>query len=720
MTDEVPEVAPVSLGSLKFTLPKTKGLAKASKSHNQFVSLPDIPANFNLANPDHKSASSSPTSNFTRPLQKSNVVTPTLGRGDEPSQSIALGGRNSILNQQAIRQKVREVSAKQQSINDKNEHQDEPCRQPVQDSNSVSPFSSHGSKSSQIHGVKKAELNTQHIRELRREAEKQGEAVQSYSQGSPLLLQRSDSDDTQSLIRSPTVSSKDRPIEDPAVVRQSNNTQDSHSEHKSFVSAISSIENQYAVPVQPQASFERDTVTFPHSGSVSISNEHPNIRSPQTLSPSQRMPTVRSEWGRDMSFNPSLPRKPDYSATGYAQLRNDHDFSSQALMHLPRDSTFAQHQHRNLPMTSPQATSSATRMEDEDDQPYKSSYMRDTERFGVGIQAPPSISGSGSKGPAELIQIQSPSQSSGTENQSPYEQQNISRSGPQSHSIYTQQTQDQSILGQTRPKAMDKFADIPRDFRAISTNASESQANEDPFLDTAQSSSTVTPATHTNLNAGQLRATSPAFVPSSLNAGLVPSSHESRPGSSVQAKAPLPAVKGTDRQHRSRRRSHRSDVPLTTWDQHKEPFSVSTVSAAYHEDSRNKHTEALHKVNEDVANSRNQTHGLTSGTAKTSSLRDPMPYTGFSSSISKKDQLIGSLNKTIDEAKAKGALLASNRSVLFDPVASGTPASGFHSSSSTSGKDYDVNSSNVRDTRLKPEGMFPIPPKRFASAFNLG
>ena len=710
-------MAPVSLGSLKFTLSKRRGSGKASRSRGQSVNLTDIPTttsastNLNLSNPDRIPTSTSAIGNLTPQLHKSNNVPPASSIGSRPSQSVTLGGPSSVLNQQAIRQKVREVSAKQQSINDNNEHQDEVCHQSVHGDTSVSPYSSHGSRSSQIHGVKRAELNTQHIRELRREAEKQREVSQSRSQISHLLIHRSDSDDAQSLLRSYTVSSSNHSIEHKAAVRQSSDTRNLHSKHEGFVSATG-VKNLSTVLFNPPASLEGDKSTFPSSKIVLISNDQAQLRNPQPFSPSQHLPIKLSEWGNDMSSNVNLPNKPDHSATGYAQPRSDYDFSGRASFRLARDSASTEHQHLNVQMANTQAMNSATRLRNAKDSEYESSHIQDTECFSVETQALSLNSGSRSNVPPESIQLQSPSQMSGMEKQSPYGQQSMSRYGQHSHSVHTHQTQTQSHFDQPRPKAMEKFIDINPSLWPKSVDSSESQAHEDPFLDTVQSSSTVTPAIHTYPTTAQLRATSPAFVPSSMNAGLVPSSNDPKFVRSTQVKAPLPAVKITDRPQRSRRRSHRPDTPLTSWDQDKGPFNTPTTSKAKIESSqegfRNEHTEALRKLNEDVANCRNQAHGSASVTAKTPSLRDPMPYTGFSSNISKKDQLIGSLNKTIDEAKAKGDLSASNRSVLFDPVASATAAGTSFGSSSTARTSYNLTSSNLRDPRLKPEGTFRI------------
>ena len=85
-----------------------------------------------------------------------------------------------MLDQQAIRQKVREVSARQQSIHNPSEDERHPHLVP--ESDSVSPYSGSEGRLGQPHIAKKAELNTQHIREIRREAEKQRDLAQNRIQ----------------------------------------------------------------------------------------------------------------------------------------------------------------------------------------------------------------------------------------------------------------------------------------------------------------------------------------------------------------------------------------------------------------------------------------------------------------------------------------------------------------------------------------------------------
>ena len=710
ITDDGPELVPVSLGSLRFTLPKRRDSAKASRSHGNSVTSPEIPTTsastkLKFSNPERNTSSTIVINNLTQYLHKSDTVLPVSNLGSRPSQSTNLGGDKSVLNQQAIRQKVREVSAKQQSLQDKEEQQDEVRSQEVLRSTSVSPYSGHGSKSSRVHTVKRAELNTQHIRELQREAEKQREIAQSRTQTSHLLAHRSDPDNIQPLERSSTVSPDVHLTKNKVAI----DTPDLHSEHKASVPATSRVKSLCTIPGVPPTSLEGTRIKFTTSTVVPISNDQSQIRSPQPSSPSQHAPIKTSKCCSSMSSNANLSNQLVFLGTSYAQPQNNNGFSGQEAFHLIRDSVSAEHQQSSTPKTEFSLTNVVSRLADTTQ--YKSSYMQDAKSFGAGTQTQPSHRYLRSKGQPESIQFQVPSQSKNNENQSPYGQQQMLRYDKQSRSVHAQKTQTQSSLVQAQAKAIEEFGDIVPKSRPMSVNPSESQADEDPFLDTAQSSSNAILATHTYPTPAQLRATSPAFVPASLNAGLETASNEARFVQSVQEKAPLPAVKGTNRHQRLKPRVYGPDLSPTSWDQSKCPFNTSTSSTANSEptkeDTRNRHTEALRKLSKDITNSPNQAQRLTSDAAKTSSLRDPMPYTGFSSSINKKDQLIGTLNKTIDEAKAKGDLPASNRSVLFDPVASASAAGASYSLSSTAGTSYNMTSSNLKDHRLKPEGIYP-------------
>lgn len=75
-------------------------------------------------------------------------------------------------------------------------------------------------------------------------------------------------------------------------------------------------------------------------------------------------------------------------------------------------------------------------------------------------------------------------------------------------------------------------------------------------------------------------------------------------------------------------------------------------------------------------------------TAATSYVRDPMPYTGFTNTSSKRDLLLQNLNEVVESSKAQGDLPSSTRTVLYDPV----------------GRDSSNNgSSTVTQSTLKPQ-----------------
>ena len=684
---------------------------KIAKAPSEFITLPAAPststsASLNSQNLNHTSGVFSlPPENLVQ-LSRSDTAPVASNQGNEASEFVALDGRTSVFNQQAIRQKVREVSAKQQSLNDRNEQQNETFRQPIRGSTPVSPHSSGGSKSSQNQGVRRPKFNTQHLRELRRKAEKQHDIAQSYSQEYHNLIEGIVYDDVQPLTRDFTASQNNHSIENRPVERQSSNIQQSHFKIEAFLSARSNVEESHTVPTSSPASIAGNQITLPKIETVSTTDDSRQSRSPQPFSPSRRQPVHFNDWGNNVTIDPSLSDQLDYLAFNYVQPRSDYDFSGQASFGSPPFGLSAERHNKDMPLANPQAVKSAMRTELVGESRHHSAHGQDSEPSGYGTQVRPSYKASQLERPPESIQIQSPSQSSGTEDQSPYGQQNDSVRRFHNQSAYTVQSQPQSLFIQSQLEGTNNSGGTNLQPHAIPVDTSQSQNIHDPFLDTDQASSTVAPVIHAYPNTNQLRATSPAFVPSSLNARIGPSYTRTTFNSSVQGSAPFPAVRGTERHHRPRRRSHRPDLTSTNCDQATELFGASSESTTNSQIACRKDTQIPQNIDNDAFNSRNHIHGHTVGPIKTSDLRDPMPYTGFSSNASKKEQLLGNLNKTIDEAKTKGTLSASNRSVLFDPVASGAPAAAIYGSSSTTRTDRISAAANVRDNRLQTKGTF--------------
>ena len=188
------------------------------------------------------------------------------------------------------------------------------------------------------------------------------------------------------------------------------------------------------------------------------------------------------------------------------------------------------------------------------------------------------------------------------------------------------------------------FIDLEPEFKAMSMGQSSGQMNEDPFTDTS-----APPSAHTSIGRpySRMNASNPEFIPRGLT------------------KAPLPAVKGTQ--------SFTPRFPLQP--QADNAMKQAQINnPAQVDQGRYQETHA-------------QAPATTTG--KAANLRDQVPFTGFPTS--KQDQLKQSLSNVIEESKASGDLSASNRSVLFDPVAAG-------------GSSYNTSSNTRPGSRINPEG----------------
>ena len=714
MTDEVPELAPMSFRSLKFTRRNARKAARGSKSQDQPVDLSDLPTitsppNFDLSGPFHDAPSEHEIDDTVHQVHSSTSAPALPSQGSKPGQPAALGGHTDELNQRLIRRKVREVSAKQQSINEST--QDEACRQGVHGSTSSSPYSSQGSRASQALGAKKSDLNTQHIREIQRETEKQREAFTSFLQQPRFLTHARYCGDNRP--RTETVStSKSHPIEHKTIQQSFSDIVHIQPKHESSKSDAYPLE---FVPVNPQACLNIDKLkTVSHTQRMPPTINELQLHNPQPLSPAQSLPIQLNECGNEMSRIIGPLNQVSYASTSFTPPRHDFDSSRQQPSRSSGSNpNTAERRHVNTPTASCHAANSDVMSQNVGGSPDV--HAHEAGRFGLDRQAQSSNDTLFTMQQQYHPQFQTHSQSSGIENQSPYRQQSQSEYSHQTQCAYDQiqnrssyeQTQNRSTFSQSHPKAMDKFADLQQ---SVSSSMAQpwDKSNDDPFTDTAQSSSTVTPATHNYAAPAHLRATSPAFIPSMTNSLIIPRPSNPDFVPRPQAKAPLPAVKGTDRDQRFKKQLFRPDVPLNTWSQDEGQFNVSRTSATdfahIQKRSSSKHGESLHQVLEDKENG-HHSQSLTTITRNPPSLRDPMPYTGFSSSASKKEQLLGSLNKTIDDAKAKGDLSTSNRSVLFDPIASSAGSGEIYGASSKVQASDNLTSSISRDRRLKAEGM---------------
>lgn len=695
----------MSLGSLKFTRRNAQKSSRGIKSQDQSVDLSDLansspPPNFKSSHSVHRSTSRHKSDSNVHQEQSTSVTPSLSGPGGKPNRHASLGGPTVELNQQAIRQKVREVSAKQQSINDNN--QNEAYRQGIHCSNSSSPFSSQESKATPTAGSHKSDLNTQCIHEIQRQSETNSQATTSGFHEPHRLLNAGDCEDFRPQTQALTTSNS--PFNDHRTLEQSFSdvthvpSQPKTAKPDSFALYCSRIgaDPYYFTDQFGSRSTNPDTFS-------TVIKSQPHNKQLQDFGP--LLTNKSTDESGEMSKATDLPTHPGSLCKSPPQ----HDYISYSQEPLRSSSgnlIIAEHSHLNPHMASRRATNSSLI-------PQDAGEIQESQTTVAGLDTNPQASNATNS----TFQQQRPpqfQQSGGIEDESSYGQQTRPGDNQRSHSGHYDgrnrstydETQNPSAFNQSRPKAMDKFLDLDHSLGSSSMVHSWTRTHDDPFTDTARSSSTITPATNHHGASAHLSGTNLVSLPSVMNSSFTPRPSNPDFVPRTLSKVPLPAVKGTDRDQRFKQPTSQQQGLQNAWSQDDGRFDLSRTSTtdfAYgQKDSHSKHEKSLHLYSGSRdASFHSQTSTAIAG--KPPNLRDPMPYTGFSASASKKEQLLGSLNKTIDEAKAKGDLSASNRSVLFDPIASAARTGRPHSASKNQTSDK-LTSAGSRSLMIDSEG----------------
>lgn len=680
VTDEVPELTPVSLGSLVFTRRGSQKASRGSRSQDSGVNLSEFsppPPPSDLGSSDLLRASNSrciPKS-IVREDQSSSTI-PTLP--DRAVKSHHLPFQETLtgdLRKQAIRQKVREVSAKQQSINDNN--RDEAYRQSAPSSILSSAFSYQTNKTNQVSGCEESNLDIQYSREGEHQPKLEiGESNSTAYEPHDLIY-----DGEHEVDRSPRRAlSTFQTLPPPpiSVEAAQSDTADPFPLHAALISA-------FTIPDSSRVLTDAHNHVNKHRSLVNFQDLSPTSHEPRTYSiPAIRLedfPMVKTREAKEEGSQATDQlQQPGYLDSTHTPPHQSHGLSPQEhFRQSSRDLTVAEDQHLSTQMPSYGIVDSYRRPG------YKGNTREDQAHVaGQFGQHMPSQHFTGTYLTSQQ-QLQCDSavdrQVTHCEDQSPFAKAEYSQDHQHSRAEHThnhsrpfnEQLHLQSTLSQSLPKAMDRFADLKQGLASTTVAQTWEKASDDPFTDTARSSSTLTPANHAGAASAHLRGASPAFIPS--DADPVFMSHSSNAGPTAQSmtKAPLPAVKGTgyDLVHRQQTlpQSYSATDGAQDDDHFSKPRTLALDVMHNQKPTRSRPEESVHRGLETKATSQHS-RPLMAVTGKTMTLRDPMPYTGYTASNSKKEQLLGSLNKTIDEAKAKGDLSSSNRSVLFDPVAS--------------------------------------------------
>ena len=672
----------MSLGSLLFTRRGSQKASKGSRSQVSGVILSEIcppppPSDLGSSDLVHASNSRWIPNSIVREDQSSSTIQSLPGRAVTTYHLPFQETLTEDLKQQAIRQKVREVSAKQQSINDNN--RDEAYRQSAPSSTLASAFSYQTNKANQVSSCEESDLDIQYSRKGKHQPKTEtGQSDSTAYEPHDLIYDGKHEDDWSH--RRALSTSQNLPPTPISVEAAQSDTADS-------LPLQAALRSEFIIPDSSRVLTDAHDNGNKHKSLINFQDLSPTSHEPRTYSTPVRrledLPIVKTREAKEQGSQATDQlQQPGYLGSTHTPPHQSHGLSPQEhFRQSSRDFTVATDQYLSTQMPS-YGTVDSYRMPG-----YRGITREDQARTaGQFEQHMPSQHFTDTYLPSQQ-QLPCDSavdrQVTQFEDHSPFakagylqDRQHSQAEQTHNHSRqFNEQLHLQSTSSQSLPKAMDRFADLKQGLASTTVAQTWGKASDDHFTDTARSSSTLTPATHAGAASAHLRGASPAFIPSDADPDFMSHSLNAGPTARSMTKAPLPAVKGTGYDLMHRQQTLPQSYSATDGAQDDDHFSKPRTLAldVMHnlKPTRSRPEESVHRGLETKASSQHS-RPLMAVTGKTMTLRDPMPYTGYTASNSKKEQLLGSLNKTIDEAKAKGDLSSSNRSVLFDPVASST------------------------------------------------